>query len=328
MRAVRFHRTGGPEVIQIDEVTVPEPGLGEVRIRVRYAGVNFIDTYLRAGSYDPGPLPATAGREGAGVVDAVGMAVDHPRVGERVAFFDARGSYAEAVVIPASRAIPVPRGLDDLQAAALPLQGMTARYLTREIRPLGPGDSVLIHAAAGGVGHLAVQLAKRAGATVFGTCSTDEKAARVRALGADHVIRYDQVDFADVVRELTGGRGVDLAVDGVGRATFLDSVRATRVRGHLILFGQASGPPDPIRPRDVLGSRTLTTASLFDYARTREELMGLAGPLIGEAAEGRLAAWIHQVLPLEEAARAHELLESRRTIGKVLLEAVKSRPAG
>jgi NADPH2:quinone reductase len=319
MRAVRFHRTGGPEVLRIDDLPPPEPGPGEVRVRVDHAGVNYIDVYLRSGAYDPGPLPAGAGKEGAGVVDAVGPDVSRPVPGERVAFFDARGAYAEAVVIPAGRAIPVPAGLDDRQAAALPLQGMTARYLTGVIRPLERGDTVLIHAAAGGVGHLAVQLAKRAGAIVLGTCSTAEKAERVASLGADHVIRYDETDFTERALELTGGRGVDVAIDGVGRATFLGSVRATRVRGHVIFFGQSSGAPDPIRPRAVLGSRTLTTASLFDYARTREDLLGLAEPLFAAAAEGLVEARIDRVLPLEEAARAHELLEGRRTMGKLLL---------
>jgi NADPH2:quinone reductase len=319
MRAIRFHETGGPEVLVLDDVPLPDPGPGEIRVRVRHAGVNFIDTYLRAGSYDPGPLPAIAGREGAGIVQATGTGVAEPREGDRVAFFDARGAYAEAVVIPADRAIPVPSGLDNLQAAALPLQGMTARYLTSEIRPLGPGDTVLIHAAAGGVGHLAVQMAKLAGAVVFATCSTEAKAARVRELGADHVIRYDEVDFAEEVLERTDGRGVDLAIDGVGRTTFAATVRATRVLGHVIFFGQSSGAPDPIQPRRLLGSRTLTTASLFDYARTREELAGLSKSVMAAAAAGTLRAWIDRVLPLAEAAHTHTLLEGRRTMGKVLL---------
>jgi NADPH2:quinone reductase len=320
MRAVRFHQTGDPDVLRVDEVPLPDPGPGEVRIRVRHAGVNFIDTYLRSGLYDPGPLPATAGREGSGRVDALGSGVEELAVGDRVAFFDARGSYAEAVVIPAVRAIPVPSVLDDRQSAALPLQGMTARYLIHEIRPLGDGDTVLIHAAAGGVGHLAVQMARLAGAVVLTTCSTEEKAARVRDLGVDHVIRYDRVDFADEVLRITDGRGVDVAIDGVGKSTFVDTVRATRVRGHVILFGQSSGPLDPIQPRRLLGSRTLTTASLFDYTRTREDLLGLAEPVMAAAAAGSLNAWIDRVLPLEEAARAHELLEGRRTMGKILLE--------
>lgn len=319
MRAVRFHRSGGPEVLVLDQVPRPQPGPGEIRVRVAHAGVNFVDTYLRNGSYDPGPLPATAGKEGAGRVDATGPGVEQIAAGDRVAFFDAAGSYAEWVVIPAARAIHLPPGIDDLQAAALPLQGMTARYLTREIRPLTAGDTVLVHAAAGGVGHLAVQMAKRAGAIVFATCSTNEKAARVRELGADHVIRYDEVDFADRVIELTDGRGVDVAIDGVGRATFEDTVRATRIRGHVIFFGQASGAPDPIQPRRLLGSRTLTTASLFDYARTREDLLALAGPVMAAAVEGSLKAWIDRVLPLEDAVLAHELLEGRGTMGKLLL---------
>ncbi|MGH7567092.1 MAG: quinone oxidoreductase family protein [Gemmatimonadota bacterium] len=320
MRAVRFHRTGGPEVLRVEDVPEPEPGPGEVRVRVRHAGVNFIDTYLRAGFYDPGTLPARAGKEGAGRVDAVGSGVRDLAAGDRVAFFDAPGTYAEAVVIPAARAIPVPLDLADPQAAALPLQGMTARYLTHEIRALGEGDTVLIHAAAGGVGHLAVQMAKLAGAVVLATCSTEEKASRAGDLGADHVIRYDRVDFADEVLEITGGRGVDVAIDGVGRATFVDTVRATRIRGHVIFFGQSSGPPDPVQPRKLLESRTLTTASLFDYTRTRADLMGLAEPVMRAAAAGSLTAWIDRVLPLEEAARAHELLEGRHTMGKVLLE--------
>ena len=320
MRAVRFPRVGGPEVLRVDDVPLPEPGAGEVRIRLRYAGVNFIDTYLRAGSYDPGPLPAGVGKEGAGRVEAIGPGVEATAPGDRVAFFDARGAYADAVVISADRAIPVPAELDDTQAAALPLQGMTARYLTHEIRPLGKGDTVLIHAAAGGVGHLAVQLAKLAGAVVLATCSSDEKATRVREIGADHAIRYDQVDFAVEVLRITGGRGVDVAIDGVGKATFVDTVRATRVRGHVIFFGQSSGPPDPIQPRRLLGSRTLTTASLFDYARTREEMLGLARPLLEAAVAGSIRAWIDRVLPLEQAAYAHTLLAARRTMGKLLLE--------
>ncbi|HEU4463627.1 MAG TPA: quinone oxidoreductase [Gemmatimonadota bacterium] len=319
MRAVRFHRTGGPEVLVLDDVPRPEPGPGQIRVRVARAGVNFVDTYLRTGAYDPGELPATAGKEGAGRVDGVGPGVGGVSAGDRVAFFDAQGSYADWVVLPAARAIPLPPGIDDLQAAALPLQGMTARYLIHEIRPLTPGDTVLIHAAAGGVGHLAVQMARRAGAVVFATCSTGQKAARVRELGAEHVIRYDQVDFAERVLELTGGRGVDVAIDGVGRATFVNSVRATRIRGHVIFFGQASGPPDPIQPRRLLGSRTLTTASLFDYARTRGELMTLAGPVMAAAADGTLRAWVDRELPLEEAILAHQLLEGRRTMGKLLL---------
>lgn len=319
MRAVRHHQAGGPDVLRLEHLPDPVPGEGQVVVRVRHAGVNFIDTYLRSGYYDPGPLPAVAGKEGAGVVEAAGPDVTDPAPGDRVAFCDAPGSYAELVVIPAARAIPLPAALDDALAAALPLQGMTARYLTRTIRPLGPGDRVLIQAAAGGVGHLAVQLARLAGAEVLGTCSS-EKVERVRALGAHHVIPYDRTDFVEEVLRITGGEGVDLAIDGVGRATFEGSVRATRVRGHVILFGQASGEPDPIRPRKLLGSRTLTSATLYDYVRTRAELLASAAEVFGLAAAGKLRVFVDRVLPLDQAAEAHRLLESRATQGKVLLE--------
>ncbi len=318
MKAIRYHRHGGPDVLQLDGLPEPEPSAGEVRVAIRAAGVNFIDTYLRSGLY-PGPLPAVAGKEGAGVVDAVGEGVEGVAVGDRIAFFDAMGSYAEKAILPVGRALPIPAELSFTDGAALPLQGMTARYLTRTIRPLGPGDRVLVHAAAGGVGLLAVQMAKLAGAEVFGTCSTAEKAASAAGAGADHVILYTETDFADEVLRLTGGEGVDLAIDGVGKATFLGSVRATRVRGHVILFGQASGVPDPFVPRQVLGSRTLTCASLFDYVGTREELEESAGEVFDLAAAGELRVAVDRVLPLAEAAAAHRLLEGRETSGKLLL---------
>ena len=320
LRAVRFHRTGGPEVLWVDEIPVPEPGPGEVRIQVELAGLNYIDTYLRSGLYDPGPLPAVAGKEGAGLVERLGPGVRGVTEGDQVAFFDARGTYAERVVHRAERLLHLPDDLDPALGAALPLQGMTAHYLTQTIRPLAPGDTVLVHAAAGGVGHLAVQMARLAGATVFGTCGSAAKADRLRTLGVDHVIRYDEEDFVERVLEGTQGRGVDLAIDGVGRATFPGTVRATRLRGHVVLFGQASGPVEPFHPREVLGSRTLTTATLFDYARDRQELDRRYGEVIAWALEGKLKLWIDRVLPLEEAGQAHRLLEDRQTSGKVLLE--------
>jgi len=320
VKAVRYHRHGGPEVLRLDDLPTPEPGEGEVRVRLEAAGVNFIDVYLRTGYY-PGPEPpAVAGKEGAGVVDAVGAGVDRVAAGDRVAFWDATGAYAEQVVIPAERAIPVPSGVSSRAAAALMLQGMTAHYLTQTIRPLASGDRVLIHAVAGGVGLLATRMAKMFGAEVFGTCSTEEKAERARAAGADHVILYTEKDFADEVLRLTDGRGVDLTLDGVGKATFEDSVRATRIRGHVVLFGQASGEPDPIRPRKLLGSRTLTCASLFDYAREREELLARAQAILTWHRIGKLDLHLDRTLPLADAAEAHRLLESRQTSGKVLLE--------
>jgi len=321
MKAIRFHEHGGPEVLRLEDVPLPEPGEGEARVRVRFAGLNFIDVYRRTGLYPvPGGLPAVPGSEASGMVEAVGPGVTEVAEGDRVAFWDAGGAYAEAVVHRAERLLPLPDGVDFEGGAALPLQGMTAHYLTRTIRPLGPGDVVLIHAAAGGVGLLAVQMAKLAGATVIGTCSTEEKAERARAAGADYVIRYTEREFVEETRRLTGGEGVDLAIDGVGRATFEGSVAATRVRGHVILFGQASGEPEPISPRKLLGSRTLSCASLYDYARDRDEMLGRAADVFGWHAEGRLAVRIDRVLPLAEAAEAHRLLEGRKTSGKVLLE--------
>jgi len=320
MRAIQFHSKGGPDVLQLDEISVPSPGPGEVRVGLRFAGVNFIDTYFRSGLYDPGPLPARVGKEGAGVVTAVGSGVTSPCVGDRVAFWSATGSYADEVLLPATQALPLPAALSFELGAALPLQGMTAHYLVHGIRPVAPGDTVLIHAAAGGVGLLATQLAKRAGARVFGTCSTPEKAALARAAGCDEVILYNRTSFAEVVLAATGGTGVDLTIDGVGQSTFLDSVRATRVRGTVIVFGQSSGMIAPFSPRPVLGSRTLVSASLFDYARTPEELAERSSFVFDLAAAGALDVRIDSIFPLDRAEDAHRRLESRASAGKVLVE--------
>jgi|CXWL01.1.fsa_nt_gi NADPH2:quinone reductase len=319
MRAIRHHRLGGPEVLELDDVDTPLPGPGQALVRVHAAGVNFLDTYLRSGLYDPGPLPARVGGEGAGVVEAVGDGVHDVQVGHRVAFFDAKGAYADAVVQRTERLLALPDGLSFLEGAALPLQGMTAHYLTQTIQPLTPGDRVLIHAAAGGVGLLAVQMAKQVGAEVFATCSTPAKAERASAAGADHVILYTETDFAAEVLRLTGGHGVDLTLDGVGRTTLLGSVKATRVRGHVVLFGQSSGLPEPVQIRPFLGSRTLTSASLFDYTRSTAELQSRARDVFGWAEEGWLQVTVDRVLPLADAALAHRLLESRATSGKLLL---------
>ncbi|MEO8197180.1 MAG: quinone oxidoreductase [Thermoanaerobaculia bacterium] len=320
MRAIRFHRTGGPEVLQLDEIPVPVPGPGEIRIALRFAGVNFIDTYFRGGLYDAGPLPARVGKEGAGVVTAVGSGVTSPAVGDRVAFWDATGSYADEVVLPAARALSLPAPLSFELGAALPLQGMTAHYLVHGIRPVEPGDTVLIHAAAGGVGLLATQLAKHAGARVFGTCSTPAKAALARRAGCDEVILYTETSFADAVLASTGGEGVDLTIDGVGQTTFLESVRATRVRGTVIVFGQSSGMIAPFSPRPVLGSRTLVSASLFDYARTPAELALRSGFVFDLAAKEELGVRIDSIFAFAAAGDAHRRLESRASSGKVLLQ--------
>ena len=320
MRATRFHSKGGPEVLQLDEIPTPVPDAGEVRIALRFAGVNFIDTYFRSGLYDAGPLPARVGKEGSGVVTAVGDGVESPRVGDRVAFWDATGSYADEVLLPAARALALPEALSFELGAALPLQGMTAHYLVHGIRPVVSGDTVLVHAAAGGVGLLACQLAKRAGARIFGTCSTPAKAALARAAGCDEVILYTETSFADAVLAGTSGKGVDLTIDGVGQTTFLDSVRATRVRGTVIVFGQSSGMIAPFSPRPVLGSRTLVSASLFDYARTPEELALRSRFVFDLAATGSLDVRIDSTFPLASAADAHRRLESRATTGKLLIE--------
>jgi NADPH2:quinone reductase len=319
MRAIRIHDTGGPEALRLDEIALAGPAAGEVRVRLHHAGVNFIDVYLRTGLYPVAAFPARLGKEGAGEVVELGAGVETLAVGDRVAVFDATGAYADEVVVPATRALPVPPAIGREAAAALPLQGMTADYLVRTIGRVGAGDRVLVHAAAGGVGRLAVQLARAAGATVFGTCSSPDKAAIARAAGCDHAIRYDEVDFADEVLRLTAGRGVDLVLDSVGRATFAGSVRATRLRGTIVVFGQSSGLIEPFSPRAVLGSRTLVTAMLYDYTRETSELGERWARVVADLADGRLALAIDSVYPLERAADAHRRLESRASAGKILL---------
>jgi len=320
MRAIRAHAAGGPEVLALDELPAPAPAPGEASVAVAFAGVNFIDVYHRTGLYDPGPRPAPLGREGAGVVTALGAGTTGVAVGDRVAFVDARGAYAEEVVLAADRLLPVPDALADDLAAALPLQGMTADYLVRSIGRVAPGDTVLVHAAAGGVGRLAAAMAKAAGATVLGTCSTPEKAAIARAAGCDSAILYTEVDFAAAALAATGGRGCDLVLDGVGRATFRGSVAATRVRGTLVLYGQSSGTIEPFSPRAVLGSRTLVTATLYDYVRDRAELVERWRRITDDVARGTVALAVDSVLPLARAADAHRRLESRASAGKLLLD--------
>jgi len=320
VKAIRVHSAGGPEVLVLDEVPEPSPGPGEARVRMAFAGVNFIDVYLRSGLYSAGPLPARLGKEGCGVVEAVGDGVTEVAPGDRVAFADGAGAYAERVVLPAHRLLPVPEALGDEAAAALPLQGMTADYLVRTIGHVGEGDAVLVHAVAGGVGLLACQMAKAAGATVLGTCSTEAKAAAARAAGCDHPILYTEEDFAERALELTGGRGCDVVLDSVGRSTFHGSVRATRLRGTLVVFGQSSGMIEPFSPRPVLGSRTLVSSTLFDYIRERGEMVERWERVAGAAAAGTLDVSIDRIVPLAEVADAHRALEARETSGKVLLD--------
>ncbi|MFO7894886.1 MAG: quinone oxidoreductase [Longimicrobiales bacterium] len=320
MRAIRVAETGGPEVLELKETDAPEPAPGEARVRIELAGVNFVDTYHRTGLY-PKDLPFTPGVEGAGVVDAVGSDVEHVATGDRVAWCMHPGSYAEAAAVPAWKLVKVPDGVELEVAAALMVQGMTAHYLVKSTYALGPADVAVVHAAAGGVGLLLVQLAKDAGATVIGTCSTAEKAARVRDRGADHVIRYTETDFEPEVQRLTDGKGATVVYDSVGQATFRDSLKALRRRGTLVLYGQSSGPVEPFDPGELArgGSLFLTRPSLGDYAADRTEVEWRAGELLAAVESGALVVRIHDVMALEDAAEAHRRLEGRETSGKLLL---------
>jgi NADPH2:quinone reductase len=318
MKAIRAHRYGGPDVLSVDELSLPSPGPGQALVAVEYAGVNYIDVYHRTGLY-PSEMPVAIGLEGAGVVEAVGPDVALAP-GARVAWTSVQGSYATHVLASADRLVAVPPALSSAQAAAVMLQGMTAHYLTRTTFPLAPGNTCLLHAAAGGVGLLMCQLGRRAGARVIGTASSDEKAAAARAAGAAAVIRYDQTDFADEVMRLTGGAGVDVAYDSVGASTFEGSLRCLAPRGMLVLFGQSSGPVPPIDPK-VLAARSLflTRPVLAHYTAVRSELRARADDVLSWTASGDLRVTVDRELPLERAAEAHRLLESRRTSGKLLL---------
>jgi NADPH2:quinone reductase len=319
-RAIVVHETGGPEVLRYEAHDPGEPGVGAVRVRVAAAGVNFIDVYFRNGIY-PRPLPFVAGLEGAGRVDGVGPGVHRFRAGDRVAWASVPGSYADAVVAPEDLLVAVPDGVADDAAAAVMLQGMTAQYLVHGTRTTRPGDVALVHAAAGGVGLLLVQVLRAAGARVLATCSTDEKAALARDAGANAVIRYTHEDFADAAQRLTDGRGVDVVYDGVGQSTFEGSLRALRPRGLLVLYGQASGPVPPfdLRRLNDLGSLFITRPSLAHYTATRAELEERAGAVLGAVARGTLRIRIGARFPLAEAAAAHRALAGRQTTGKVLL---------
>jgi NADPH:quinone reductase len=320
MRAIQVQNYGGPEALQVVDIDPPQPGPGQVLVDVAAGGVNYIDTYQRSGVY-PVPLPLVLGLEGAGTVAAVGEGVTEPRVGDRVAWAAAPGSYAEQVVVEAARTIPVPDGVSDELAAALPLQGLTAHYLCSSTYPVRPGDTALVHAAAGGVGLLLTQMVKLRGGRVIATVSTDEKAALARQAGADEVIRYDQVDFAPEVRRLTDGGGVAVAFDGVGRTTFEGSLSTLRPRGMMVLYGGSSGPVPSLDPQRLNsgGSLFLTRPSLAHYTATRDELLARAREVFGWVGAGELDVRIGGRYPLAEARRAHDDLQGRRTTGKLLL---------
>jgi NADPH2:quinone reductase len=320
MKAIRVHQCGGPEVLKYEEVPLPEPDAGEARVKIEAIGLNFVDTYQRTGLY-PLKAPFTPGMEGAGVVDAVGEKVTEVKKGDRVAYAMVPGSYREYAVVPSSRLVPLPQNLDTRSAAAVILQGMTAQYLAHSTYRLKKGVTALVHAAAGGVGLLLIQIAKRSGATVFGTVSTEEKARLAKDAGADEIILYTQTDFLTEVKRLTDGKGVDVVYDSVGQSTFDKSLDCLKPLGYLVLFGQSSGPVPPLNLGTLApkGSLFVTRPSLAHYTLNREELLQRSGDIFKWLAVGELKLRIDKTFPLSEAAEAHRQLESRKTSGKVLL---------
>jgi NADPH2:quinone reductase len=320
MKAIQVRQTGGPEVMQYEDVPTPEPGPGQVLVRVKAAGVNFIDIYHRIGLYGR-PLPFVLGQEAAGVVEAVGPGVQEFKVGDHVASASCSGAYAEYITISEASLAPVPANLDLASAAAAILQGMTAHYLVHSTYPLKAGQTALIHAAAGGVGLLLVQMAKKLGATVIGTVSTEEKAKLAREAGADHLILYTQTDFEVETKRLTDGQGVDVVYDSVGRDTSEKSINLLKPRGYLVLFGQSSGKAPAIDPLTLSakGSLYVTRPLLGHYIATRPELLWRTADLFNWLASGELKLRIDRQLPLAEAAEAHRLLAGRQTAGKLLL---------
>lgn len=320
MRAIVIEEFGGPEVLRPQEIDDPTPGPGQVLLDVAARGVNFIDVYQRSGVYKV-DLPFVPGMEASGTIAAVGEGVTDLKVGQRVGWAMASGGYADRATVDAGLAVPVPDGVSDEQAAALLLQGMTAHYLTCSVHPVAEGETILVHAAAGGTGLLITQLAKARGARVIGTVSTEEKEAVARAAGADEIIRYTKTPVAEAVRDLTGGEGVSAVYDGVGKDTFDASLASLRPRGVLALFGQSSGLVEPVDPQRLnsAGSVYLSRPSLAHFVTDREELLGRARDLFELVEQGRLDVRVGGRYPLEEAGRAHEDLTSRATTGKLLL---------
>ena len=321
MKAIRVHQTGGPEVLKWEDVTLGDPGPGEARVRHTAVGLNFVEVYYRTGLYKAPSLPFIPGSEAAGVVEAVGPGVTDVRPGMRVAYGSApMGSYAQARLVPADRLVPIPEGIDDRTAAAMMLKGMTAWYLLRRTVTVQKGDTILLHAAAGGVGLIAAQWARALGATVIGTAGSDAKADLARAHGCHHVIVYTREDFVARVREITGGAGVRVAYDSVGQSTFRGSLDCLRPLGTLALFGQSSGPVTAFDPALLAkGSYFLTRPSLFHYVAQREDLVTAARELFEVVQSGRVKVEVRQTYPLAEAARAHADLESRKTTGSSVL---------
>jgi len=320
MKAIRVHETGGAEVLRLETIADPVAGPGEVLVRLEAIGVNFIEIYQRRGLYKV-PMPFTPGTEAAGTVVAAGPDVSDVRVGDRVASYEFRGAYAELAVVRADRAVILPQGLSARDGAAAMLQGMTAHYLATSVHALQPGETCLIHAAAGGVGLLLCQIAKRRNAIVIGTVSTEEKAGLARAAGADEVILYTEQDFVAEVARITKGAKVRVVYDSVGATTFMKSLDCVAPRGLLALFGQSSGPVPPIDPNILngKGSLFLTRPTLYHYTATRDELVWRAGEVLGWIEDGSLSLRIDREVPLADAIEAQRALEGRRTTGKVLL---------
>ncbi|MGA2897937.1 MAG: quinone oxidoreductase [Acidobacteriaceae bacterium] len=320
MRTIQITQTGGAEVLQLRELPTPAPGPGEALIQIEACGVNFIDIYLREGRY-ASPLPFIPGQEAAGVVVGVGPGVSSVKIGDRVAWCGVPGTYAQFAVAPVARVIAIPDGVTTRQAAAAMLQGMTAHYLAYSTYAIQPNDAVLVHAGAGGVGLLLIQMARRLGARVFATVSIEEKAALARAAGADEAILYTREDFAAKVRELTNGVGLPVVYDSVGKTTFDGSLACLRPRGILVLYGGSSGavPPFDLIQLSARGSLYITRPTLKDYTATREELVQRAGDVLGWVADGSLKLRLEHSYALADAAQAHRDLESRKTTGKLLL---------
>lgn len=320
MKAIRVHQHGGPEVMKLEELPTPAPGPGQARVKLEACGVNFIDIYQRSGLYK-GALPFALGLEGAGTVEAVGPNVTEVKLGDRVAWTGVPGSYATHNLIPADRLVVLPAKLSFQDGAAAMLQGMTAHYLSHSTYPLKPGDSCLVHAAAGGVGLLLCQMAKMRGARVIGTVSTEAKAKLAREAGADEVILYTRQDFEAEVKQLTGGKGVNVVYDSVGKDTFDKSLSCLAPRGYLVFFGQSSGPVPPfdVAMLGAKGSLFLTRPALGNHTGTREELLQRAGDVLGWIAAGKLRLRIERTYPLAEASEAHKVLAGRQTTGKILL---------
>lgn len=320
MKAVRVHAPGGPEVLRYEDVPQPAAKQGEALVKVDAAGLNYIDVYFRTGLYKA-ELPITLGLEAGGTVSAVGPGVTDVKVGDKVAYTGVPGAYAEYAAVPAARLVPLPAGVSTKQGAAVMLQGMTAHYLACSTYPLKSGDSCLVHAAAGGVGLLLCQIAKLRGARVIGTVSTEEKAKLAREAGAAEVILYSRQDFEAEVKRITGGKGVQVVYDSVGKTTWDKSLGCLAPRGFMVLFGQSSGPIGQIDPQilNTKGSLFLTRPSLAHYTATREELLQRAGELIGWIRDGKLKVRTELEFPLKDAAQAHRDLEGRKTSGKVLL---------